>query len=191
MVARTSCLFSSVTRNIVPARTAETTPSTSIGSSLLAFIIHSLLVHVDDEAFPADQGKGPLNGGVSRMSADREIGQSIAAAFTAPVTTAAIATGVIARAATATATGTFLARLGNIDGQSAAIHVFAVKGGNRRLGFLGRAHSDKSKTPRTACSAIHHQIRLNDRAVRGEHVLEIIFCDIEREVADEYFSAHK
>src|SRR2546426_4695245 len=44
IVASTVCLFSSSTRNIVPARTAATTPSTSICSSFnLPFFVNGLL----------------------------------------------------------------------------------------------------------------------------------------------------
>src|SRR6185503_2082258 len=104
----------------------------------------------------------------------------VATATAAAITTAAAAVFT----ATATTASALFARLGHVDGQSAAVHFPAVQGFNGLVGFLDGAHGDKSKTARTSGFPVHHQVGFSDRAMRGERVIQVVFGGVEGKVSD-------
>src|SRR6185503_5271831 len=109
------------------------------------------------------------------------------------IATAAAATAAAAVFAPATATTTrraVFARASDVDGQGATIQLGAIHRRDGLLGLLGRTHGDKSETARTAAHAVHHQVGFDDRAVRREGVLQIVFRGIEGEVPYKQFTAH-
>ena len=96
--------------------------------------------------------------------------------------------------ATATATaraGPVLSRARFVDRESATIELFAMQRLDRGVSaFLG-FHGDESETAGPAAEPIHNQIHFQDGAVLGEHVLELVFGGVEREISDKQFSAHE
>src|SRR6266446_8002867 len=91
---------------------------------------------------------------------------------------------------TAAAAGAFLARLGDVDRQSAAIHLFAIEGCDGLLRLFGGAHGHEAEPAGTLGRAIHHQVGFSDRAMRGERVLQVVFGGIEGKVSNKQFITH-
>src|SRR5215470_4581959 len=144
MVARTRCLLSSSTRNMVPGRTVRMTPSISTGVSFIRRFEQWPVRAVGDS--PADQpeieaseegraARAAARTGNKQESGDNGsrflslscltpglIGRLVTVAPIAAVSaTAAAATGTTA------ATGTLLARAGDIDVESAPAQFFTVQ----------------------------------------------------------------
>ena len=92
------------------------------------------------------------------------------AAGFATVATAAAATTTVAAAATTTATsvGALFTRAGLVDGQRAAIHVFAIEGFDRGIGFANIRHRDEGKTLRPAGEFVHNDAGLINGAISSE-----------------------
>jgi hypothetical protein len=109
---------------------------------------------------------------------------------TAATTTAISATAAAIPAAAATTTGAFFARAGNIHREVSPVEAGAIQGIHGFLGFFLCAHGDESESARPAAVAIGHEIGFEDRAVRGESVLQIVFGGVEGEVSDKQFIIH-
>jgi hypothetical protein len=90
----------------------------------------------------------------------------------------------------ATASGAFFPRPGDIDRQSTACQLFAMQRIDGFLGFLGRTHSYKTETAGASRGSVHHQIGLDNRAVRGKGILQVIFRDAETKVPYKQFCTH-
>jgi hypothetical protein len=58
------------------------------------------------------------------------------------------------------------------------------------LGFFLGAHGDESESARPAAFAIGHEVGFEDRAMRGESVLQIVFSSVEGEVPNKQFIIH-
>jgi hypothetical protein len=112
-----------------------------------------------------------------------------AVAATATTTTAAAA-AVAATATAATTTRTLFARAGDIDRQGTAVELGAVEGLNGLLGFFGGAHGDEAEAAGFAAHPVHHQVGLNDGAVGGERVLEVVLSGVEGKVSYKQFVTH-
>jgi hypothetical protein len=108
----------------------------------------------------------------------------------AATATATAATTVFATTTATTASGAFFTWSGNVYRQIATVELLAVHGFNGLLRLFGRAHGNKAETAGAASRSVHHQIRLNDRSVRGKGVLQIVFRGIEGEVSNKQFIAH-
>ena len=94
----------------------------------------------------------------------------------------------VARAAVFALTAAALfARPGDIDGQSAAVNLLAVERADRRLRFIGRAHSDETETARTTSGAIRHQIGFEHGPMGRKRVLKIILGGIEGKISNKQF----
>jgi len=91
---------------------------------------------------------------------------------------------------TATATRTFFARARDIYRQIAAVHIGAIQGSHRFLGFFFSAHRNEAESARTARGAIGHQVCFEYGAVGSKSILEIIFGCIKRKVSNKQFVIH-
>ena len=89
---------------------------------------------------------------------------------TVATTTAAAATTVAAASTTTAATGVgaLFTRAGLVDSQRATIHVFAVEGFDRGVGFANIRHRDEGKTLRPAGEFVHNDAGLINRAISSE-----------------------
>jgi hypothetical protein len=113
------------------------------------------------------------------------------AAVTTATTTAAAATAAVTTAtAAATAAGTFFTRTSHVYREGATVDFFAVQRLDGLLGLVRGAHRDKTKPTRTARGAIHHQVGFEDRTMRGERVLEVVFCGVEGKIPYKQFITH-
>ena len=110
------------------------------------------------------------------------------AATTTP--TAISATAAAIPAAATTTTGAFFARAGNIHREVSSVEAGAIQGIHGFLGFFLCAHGDESESARPAAVAIGHKVGFEDRAMRGESVLQIVFGGVEGEVSDKQFIIH-
>ena len=106
-----------------------------------------------------------------------------AAAATAATATPAAAAAAARRAVVFTGT-----RL--VDRQGAALNFLARQRRNGGLGRFRRAHGDKSEAARTSAHAVGDEVDLRHGTVRGEEVLEVIFCGIEGKVSHVQFRIH-
>jgi hypothetical protein len=113
-----------------------------------------------------------------------------ATAATTPATAATTPATAAIPAATATAAGPFFARPGNVNSEVPPVQAGAIQGIHGFLGFFLGAHGDESESARAAAVAIRHEIGFEDRAVRGESVLQIIFGGVEGEISDKQFVIH-
>jgi hypothetical protein len=84
----------------------------------------------------------------------------------------------------------FFASAGDVYSQVAPVHVGAIQSADGFLGLFLGAHRNKSEPARPAGGAIHHQVRFENGAVRGESVLEIVFGGVEGEISDKQFIIH-
>jgi hypothetical protein len=93
----------------------------------------------------------------------------------APVTSAAAVT-----ASAAPAPASLFSRPGFIHGQSAALPIFAIQGGDGSFGgFLG-IHRGEGEAARAASLPIHHDVDFIDGAMRCEQVAQVIFSSVKR-----------
>ncbi len=84
-------------------------------------------------------------------------------------TTTAAATTVAATTTTAaTGVGALFTRAGLVDSQGASVHVFAVKGFDRGIGFAHIRHGDEGKTLRPAGEFVHDDAGLINGAISSE-----------------------
>lgn len=113
-----------------------------------------------------------------------------AAATATAATTTEAATATATAAAEATAAGTLLTFAGDVDGECAAIEIAAVHAVDGLLGVLCGGHGDEAEAARAAGHAVHHDGDLEDGAVLGEGVLEVVFGGLERKVPDKQLVAH-
>jgi len=104
-------------------------------------------------------------------------------------TRATVATATEAAAAT-TAGGALFTRPGNVDSERTAIEIGAVQRLDGFLSFLRGAHGDEPKAAGAAGHAVHHQVGLENRAVGGKRVLEIVFSGFEGKVSNKQLCAH-
>src|SRR5207302_9320563 len=110
-----------------------------------------------------------------------------AAATVAAASTAAAATTATEAAALAAAFGL---RSGLVDGQGAAVHLFAVEGGDGGLGLLVAAHLHEAEALGAAGVPVHDHLRRLHRPVRREHLLERAVGNPVSEVAHVQLLAH-
>src|SRR5438067_4945837 len=82
-------------------------------------------------------------------------------------------------AITAAAAGTLFAWARFIYGQGAAFPIFAVQGEDGRFGAFFGVHRRKGKATGPSGDAIGDDIDLVDGAVRGKHVAQVVFGDVE------------
>ena len=54
----------------------------------------------------------------------------------------------------------------------------------------GVAMVTKRKPARATAHAVHHQVGLDDRAVRGKGVLQVIFSGVEGKISNKQFRTH-
>jgi len=106
------------------------------------------------------------------------------------LTTATSATTTAAAIPATATTRAFFTSSGNVYSQVAPVHIGAIEGADGFLGFFLGAHGNKRESAGPAGGAIHHQVRLDDRAVRGEGILEIFFSGVEGEISDKQFIIH-
>jgi hypothetical protein len=99
------------------------------------------------------------------------------ASVSAPATATTITVSAAARA--------FLTRPGDVNAQSAAAQIFAIQGVDGLLRCLRRIHRYKGEPTRAARGSVSNEIGLDDRAIGGEGVLQVVFRDFEVEVPDE------
>src|ERR1051325_11278694 len=104
--------------------------------------------------------------------------------------TAAAAAVVSAATAATTAGSALFTGPGDIDCQGAASQLFAIQSIDRLLSLLGCTHRHKGKPTRAAGGPVEHQVGLEDRAVRREGVLQVVFGDVETEVSNEQSCTH-
>ncbi len=107
----------------------------------------------------------------------------LVAATTATTAAAAAVFPTTTTTTTTAARGAFFAGLGNVDGERASVHVFAVEGLDGSVRFLSRTHGNETKSTGTAGFAVHHQVGFSDRAVRSECVAQVVFSGIEGKVS--------
>ena len=120
--------------------------------------------------------RGPRAGEGSRTDRQRQVGGSVAAGRPA--------------VATATTSGAFFTRPGGIDSEGATIHLHAVHGADCGLSLGVSAHGDEREAAGAASGAIHHEVGLEDGAVGGESVLQVIFGGVEGNVSNKQFVIH-
>ena len=83
-------------------------------------------------------------------------------------TTTAAATVTSAAATSATGVGALLTGAGLIDGQGAAVHVFAIEGFDCGICFADIRHRDEGKTLRPAGEFVHNDAGLINGAISSE-----------------------
>src|SRR5215469_317764 len=115
-------------------------------------------------------------------------GRGLITVATAAARTAAAAAEFTASAAAAA--GAFFSRARDVDREGASVQLLAVHGFNGLLGFLWRTHGDEGEAAGAAAHSIHHQVGFNDRAVRREGVLQIVFSGVEGKVSHKQFRTH-
>ena len=103
---------------------------------------------------------------------------------------ATTATAVFATTAATTTARALFARLGDVNREVAPVQCLAIQAVDGLLGLLGCAHGNEAKPARTAGGPVHHQVGLDDRAVRGERVLQVVFSGVEGKIPDEQFITH-
>src|SRR5262245_25311854 len=91
----------------------------------------------------------------------------LVASTTAAVTAAISATGAAPSAPVAAATSV-LTRPGLVDGEVAAVHIFAVEGGDSGLRLLVTAHLDEAEALGPARVPVHDDLSRLHRPVRPE-----------------------
>jgi hypothetical protein len=111
-----------------------------------------------------------------------------ATAISTTATTTAAATAI--PATTAAAAGPFFTRPGDVNSEVPPVQTGAIHCIHGLLGFFLGAHGDESESARPAAVAVGHEIGLEDGAVRGESVLQIVFGGVEGEVSDKQFIIH-
>src|SRR6185369_14439406 len=114
-------------------------------------------------------------------------------AFRAPTDTSGvspIATATTAATTTPAAAGALFAGTGDIDREGAAIQLRPIQGSNRFLRFSLIAHGHESESTGFVGDAIHHEIDLGHRAMRGKGVLKVVFGDVKGEIPDKQFIVH-
>ena len=77
-----------------------------------------------------------------------------------------------------------------VDREGATVEVFAMQRLDCGVSAFFGFHGDESETARPAAEPIHYHIHLQDGAVLGEHVLELVFGGVERKISYKQFSAH-
>ena len=107
---------------------------------------------------------------------------SVTAAVSAP---AASAVPTPATATTATTAGTLFARPGDVDVQGTSAQFLPVQGVDGFLRLFRGAHRHEGKAARTPGVAVGNEVGLDDSAVSGKGVLQVVFGDFEVEVPDE------
>ncbi len=114
-----------------------------------------------------------------------------AAAFATTVTAATTATALTTAAETTTAARrTFFTRTGDVDSQIATIDILAVQGLDSGFSRFRGFHGDEGKTTRTTRELVHHQVDLDDPAVSGEKVVQVVFDRVEGKISYEQLSTH-
>ncbi len=99
------------------------------------------------------------------------------AAIAAATTATASASTLAAKTAAPTTTASGLwSRF--VHGNGAAIHLFAVHGGNSRLRFRIAAHFDKAETFGAPCIAIDNDLRRLYRAMCTELLFQVAIADV-------------
>jgi hypothetical protein len=114
---------------------------------------------------------------------------AIVALIIASATAAATESATTATAAEV-ATGTFLAGLGFVDGQSTAIDFFAVTIGNGLVGLFLRPHLNERKAAGLARELVHDEFATDDIARLLEQVENLPLGRVKREVPYEYLGCH-
>jgi outer membrane receptor protein involved in Fe transport len=105
-------------------------------------------------------------------TAAAEATASTAAATTSAAAEATAATTAAATKSTPATTRTILARLGFIDGQSAAFVLLSIQGSNRGLGFGIVRHFDESEAFAAAGVTIVDDLSAFDGAVRRKQLFQ-------------------
>jgi hypothetical protein len=113
---------------------------------------------------------------------------AVATLTTATTTTATTAAAAIPAAATTTRA--FFTSAGEINSEVTAVQISPVHGTDGFLGFFLGAHGNESESARPAAGAIGHEVGLEDGAVGGEGVLQIVFSSVEGEISDKQFIIH-
>jgi hypothetical protein len=106
---------------------------------------------------------------------------------------ASATTGATASAAETTrssASAAFGTGFGFIHGKSATVAIFAIQGFDSRIGFIIRAHFDKTEALAPAGHAILNDLCTDHRAMSGEELLERGIVHIITHVSDIQFLAH-
>src|SRR6266516_3615492 len=112
-------------------------------------------------------------------------------AITATAATAATSAAIFATTAASTASArTLFAWASDVDGEGAAVQLRAIQGVDGLLRLFRRAHRDEAESTRFARYAVHQQVGLDDRAMRREVVLEIVFGGVEGKISNKQFCTH-
>src|SRR6266568_5143381 len=139
------------------------------------------------EQNPADRPRGAANekseAGFPRTSPDNR-------ALTLVAITATATSAAKFATATAASARTLFARASDVDGEGAAVQLRAIQGVDGLLRLFGRAHRDEAEPTRFTRHAVHHQVGLDDRPVRREGVLEIVFGGVEGKISNKQFCTH-
>jgi hypothetical protein len=111
-------------------------------------------------------------------------------AVSAATAAAAISTTTAAATATAAAGRTLFTRTSDVDREGATVEFLAVEGVNGLLGFIGVGHGDETEATGATGHLVHHQVGLDDGAVCGKRVLEVVFGGVEGKISYIQFIAH-
>ena len=105
--------------------------------------------------------------------------------FPAPAFAVTGTAASISTTAATLGTGTFFTRPRDIHGQRTALHIFAIEHFDRLVCFLGSRQFHKCETTGFPGEFIEHQVyRCNIPCLR-EHVLNVLFHRLVREVTNE------
>jgi hypothetical protein len=124
------------------------------------------------------------------FAASASIASAIPTVTTAAAATTTTATATAVAATTAAATRTIFTGACFVDGQCAAIDAFAIKGLDGSISAFFILHGDKGETARAAAEFVHDQIDFENSAVRGEHILKLVFGSVEGKISYKQFRAH-
>src|SRR6266496_3305441 len=173
---------------MVPGSTVCTHPSTSICSSFIKIGAGRSVASNDIPPARRQDAAIKKRGPVNRTPPKSTETQSVTIATPAAATAAA--TVFTARTAASATAGTFFPGTGDVDREGAAIQLAAVQSVNRLLSFLRGTHGDEGKAARAAAHFVHHQVGFDDRSVRCECVLQVIFSRVEGKISYKQFRAH-
>src|SRR5689334_12474563 len=143
---------------MVPGRTVEIVPSNSIGCSALT---------------QGNYETARRRIFASAHASNFELIPRILTPWSAP-----------AIAATTTTTTTFFFGTCFVHGQITTSDILSGETGNGCLRPFRRRHGDECESARAAAHSVHNKIDLCDRAVRGKHVLQVVFCRVEGKIPD-------
>ncbi len=111
--------------------------------------------------------------------------RSVAVTTTTAVATASTAARAAVAASAATTPGPLFPGPGDVNGQGATSHIFAIQPVDGFLRLFRCAHGHEGETSRASGHPVGDEIGFDNGSVGGKGILEVVFSDFKVEVPDE------